>query len=121
MNDIAGWIFFSVLARHMSVGGGGSHGLLVSTGLTLGFVVVTLVVLRPVVDRWLRAMQPSPDEPAPTPRVLSMVMVLALLGASATEALGIHAEPLPDAGELMTRETADPFPGDSRFATPPRR
>ena len=34
-------------------------------------------------------------------------------------ALGILVQPLPDAGEIMTRETADPFPGD-RFAHPPR-
>jgi hypothetical protein len=34
-------------------------------------------------------------------------------------ALGINVRPLPDAGEIMTRETADPFPGD-RFAQPPR-
>jgi len=32
---------------------------------------------------------------------------------------GILVEPLPDAGELMTRETADPFPGDRGFARPP--
>jgi hypothetical protein len=36
-------------------------------------------------------------------------------------ALGIPVAPMPDEGELMTRETADPFPGDSRFATPPGR
>jgi hypothetical protein len=34
-------------------------------------------------------------------------------------ALGIPVQPLPDAGEIMTRETADPFPGD-RFSQPPR-
>lgn len=34
-------------------------------------------------------------------------------------ALGIPVTPLPDAGELMTRETADPFPGDSRFSRAP--
>jgi hypothetical protein len=34
-------------------------------------------------------------------------------------ALGIPVEPLPDAGELMMRETANPFPGD-RFARPVR-
>jgi hypothetical protein len=34
-------------------------------------------------------------------------------------ALGIPVQPLPDAGEIMTRETADPFPGD-RYAQPPR-
>ncbi|HEU0035722.1 MAG TPA: hypothetical protein VFQ53_34155 [Kofleriaceae bacterium] len=35
-------------------------------------------------------------------------------------ALGIHAQPLPDEGEIMTRETADPFPGDHNYARPPR-
>ncbi len=35
-------------------------------------------------------------------------------------ALGIAAQPLPDQGEIMVRETADPFPGDS-FARPPVR
>jgi hypothetical protein len=34
-------------------------------------------------------------------------------------ALGIPVQPLPDAGEIMTRETADPFPGD-HFARSPR-
>jgi hypothetical protein len=34
-------------------------------------------------------------------------------------ALGILVQPLPDPGEIMTRETADPFPGD-RYAQPPR-
>ncbi len=35
------------------------------------------------------------------------------------KALGILVEPLPDADEIMTRETADPFPGDRGFARPP--
>jgi hypothetical protein len=34
-------------------------------------------------------------------------------------ALGIPVAPLPDSGEIMMRETADPFPGD-RFARPVR-
>lgn len=34
-------------------------------------------------------------------------------------ALGIPLRPIPDAGELWLRESADPFPGD-RFAQPPR-
>ncbi len=41
--------------------------------------------------------------------------------AAGLTALGIHPQPLPDAGEIMTRETADPFPGDDRFARPPGR
>jgi hypothetical protein len=35
-------------------------------------------------------------------------------------ALGIPVQPIPDEGEIMMRETADPFPGDNRFAQPPR-
>ena len=35
-------------------------------------------------------------------------------------ALGVPVQPIPDHGELSTRETADPFPGDGRFASPPR-
>ena len=34
-------------------------------------------------------------------------------------ALGIPVTPLPDDGEINTRETADPFPGDSRFSHAP--
>jgi hypothetical protein len=39
--------------------------------------------------------------------------------AAGLMALGIPVEPLPDSGEIMLRETADPFPGD-RFARPVR-
>jgi hypothetical protein len=35
------------------------------------------------------------------------------------KALGILVDPEPDADEIMTRETADPFPGDRGFARPP--
>ncbi len=34
-------------------------------------------------------------------------------------ALGIPVTPLPSEGEINTRETADPFPGDSRFSRAP--
>jgi hypothetical protein len=39
--------------------------------------------------------------------------------AAGLVALGIPAQPLPDEGEIMTRETADPFPGDTRFSHAP--
>ncbi|MFT3695417.1 MAG: hypothetical protein QM831_19945 [Kofleriaceae bacterium] len=39
--------------------------------------------------------------------------------ASGLQALGINVQPMPDEAEIMTRETADPFPGD-RFARPAR-
>jgi hypothetical protein len=34
-------------------------------------------------------------------------------------ALGIPVQPMPDEGEIMLRETADPFPGDNRFSRAP--
>lgn len=40
--------------------------------------------------------------------------------ASGLLALGIRLQPTPDTSDVMTRETADPFPGDGRFAAPPR-
>ena len=39
--------------------------------------------------------------------------------ASGLAALGINVQPMPDQNEIMTRETADPFPGD-HFAHAPR-
>ena len=39
--------------------------------------------------------------------------------AAGLMALGITVQPLPDPGEIMTRETADPFPGD-HFARAPQ-
>jgi hypothetical protein len=39
--------------------------------------------------------------------------------AAGLAALGIHVQPMPDENEIMTRETADPFPGD-HFAHAPR-
>ena len=39
--------------------------------------------------------------------------------AAGLMALGIPVQPSPDEGEIMTRETADPFPGD-HFARPAR-
>jgi mannitol/fructose-specific phosphotransferase system IIA component (Ntr-type) len=58
-------------------------------GLTLAFVALTLLLVRPLVDRMLARIQARQDDSSG--RVLSMVMVLALLGGAMTEALGMHA------------------------------
>ena len=34
-------------------------------------------------------------------------------------ALGIPVQPIPDEGEIMMRETANPFPGDRHFSRAP--
>ena len=87
VNDLVGWTGFSLLSHQFAAqerGRGPAWSLL----LTAAFVVVTLVVVRPVVDRLLARME-APDQEA-SGRVLSVIMVLALLGASVTQALGMH-------------------------------
>jgi hypothetical protein len=39
--------------------------------------------------------------------------------AAGLTALGIPVQPAPDTNEVITRETANPFPGDEHFARPP--
>lgn len=89
-NDFVGWIAFSALARAFSLkDGAGSGHFAVTAGLTVVFVLAAIVVVRPLFDRALAHMA-TPQESA-SGRVLSIVMVLALVGAAATEALGMHA------------------------------
>ncbi|HEX8792515.1 MAG TPA: cation:proton antiporter [Polyangiaceae bacterium] len=89
IDDLIGWLAFSVLLGPMR---GGVLDL-VSVGrtaaLTFGFVAVGLLVLRPIVGRLIRKLQA--DHHSGPRRVLSLIVLLALFGASATQAIGIHA------------------------------
>jgi Kef-type K+ transport system membrane component KefB len=87
INDLVGWVCFSALVSAMTTGSSHVSDVVRSIGLTTGCLVLALVVLRPLADRWLRA-SVGDDSGG---RALAMVMVLALLGAAATELLGIHA------------------------------
>ena len=88
-NDLVGWIGFRVLSQLFATGGGGApSAVLTSLLLTVLFVIAALVVVRRVADRLLAWMHGAED--AVNGRVLSMIMVLALAGASATQALGMH-------------------------------
>ena len=90
LDDLLGWMAFSVLSRAFAAGGGTSlSSAALAMALTLAFVLLTLAVVRPLVDRFLARIQ-GPQE-ASTGRVLSVIMVLAFVGAAATEALGMHA------------------------------
>jgi Kef-type K+ transport system membrane component KefB len=92
MDDLVGWICFSALVREMgSSGAGKGNSILLSIAVTTGFMAAALVVLRPIVDRWLRAIERTTGDRPPTARALSMIVILAMLGATATESLGIHA------------------------------
>jgi Kef-type K+ transport system membrane component KefB len=88
LNDLTGWMAFSILTQRFEHGEGDVGGLVRPLALTAVFVVGTLLVVRPIADRLIARLQSS-DEAA-SGRVLSMIMVLALLGAAATQALGMH-------------------------------
>jgi Kef-type K+ transport system membrane component KefB len=83
LNDIVGWVCFSALVGAMTSGSIHGGAILFAVGVTTGCLGLALVIVRPVADRWLRA---TSGEGA-----LSIVLVLALLAATATELLGLHA------------------------------
>jgi Kef-type K+ transport system membrane component KefB len=88
-NDLVGWICFSALTREMNKDSD-SLGVLLSIAITTGFLVIVVALLRPVANSWLRASgRLLPHESMS--RALSLILVFVLLGAAATEGLGIHA------------------------------
>lgn len=88
VSDLVGWTGFSLLTAQMGATEVGPARIAVSLGLTVGFVVAALLIVRPIADRLLVLMD-APDDAA-NGRVLALLMVAALLGAAATEALGMH-------------------------------
>lgn len=89
VDDLVGWIAFSILLGPMR--GTGLDGMALGRTLVLTavFVTVSLVLGRKVIDRILARIEEQADV-APS-RILSLVIVLAVLGATATQAIGIHA------------------------------
>lgn len=89
LDDLIGWVAFSVLLGPMQ-GGGIELGVLIRTiVLASGFALLCLIPGRRVIDRVLAAIEQN-GELAPG-RVLSLVAVVAMLGAAVTQAIGVHA------------------------------
>lgn len=89
IDDLCGWIAFSVLARAFRGSTeAGLKGVGLSTLFTIGFVGLVLLIVRPLADRIFARFEVQEHSQG---RMLSLVMVLALLGAAATQALGMHA------------------------------
>jgi Kef-type K+ transport system membrane component KefB/mannitol/fructose-specific phosphotransferase system IIA component len=89
IDDLVGWLAFSVLLGPMQ---GGAMDLLSvgrAVGLTIGFVLVALLLGRPLLGRLIVRLQS--DHHAGSRRVLSLIVLLALFGASFTQWIGIHA------------------------------
>jgi Kef-type K+ transport system membrane component KefB/mannitol/fructose-specific phosphotransferase system IIA component (Ntr-type) len=89
VNDLVGWIAFSILLGPMRGGTVELTKLATTIVLAIAFVALCLVVGRRLVDRLLAQLELQ-AEVAPG-RILSIVAVVAMLGAAATQAIGIHA------------------------------
>lgn len=89
VDDLVGWVLFSILLGPMRGGSIDVVTLVRTIALAVAFAITCLVFGRRLVDRVLATIEESADV-APG-RILSLVAVLAMLGAGATQAIGIHA------------------------------
>lgn len=89
INDLVGWVAFSILLGPMRGGRVDLPHLSMTIGFAVLFAAGALLVGRRLADRVLARIEMQPDL-APG-RILSLLMVTAILGASATQAIGIHA------------------------------
>src|SRR5580692_5935312 len=89
VDDLVGWLAFSVLLGPMQGGSIDVLSVLRALALTVGFVSCALVLARPLLGRLIERLQA--DHHAGPRRVLSLIVLLALFGASFTQWIGIHA------------------------------
>ena len=89
INDLVGWLAFTVLLDPMRGGTIKVGSVARTAAMTGAFVALGLVVVRPLVGRLIVRLQA--DHHSGPRRVLSLIVLLALFGASATQAIGIHA------------------------------
>jgi Kef-type K+ transport system membrane component KefB/mannitol/fructose-specific phosphotransferase system IIA component (Ntr-type) len=89
VNDLVGWLAFSVLLGPMRGGSLDFAAVGRTTAYTVGFIAAALLAVRPLLGRLIVKLQA--DHHSGSRRVLSLIILLALFGASATQAIGIHA------------------------------
>ncbi len=89
IDDLTGWLAFSVLLGPMQGGALNLCSVGRSVALTVGFVVAALLVARPLLGRLVARLQA--DHHSGPRRVLSLIVLLALFGASFTQWIGVHA------------------------------
>jgi Kef-type K+ transport system membrane component KefB/mannitol/fructose-specific phosphotransferase system IIA component (Ntr-type) len=87
--DVIGWVGFSVLLAPMRGGAVDLTSIATTIALTVGFVVLCLTIVRRVLDALIGRIET--EQQAAPERVLSIVILAALLGGAATQAIGIHA------------------------------
>ena len=89
IDDLVGWLAFSVLLGPMQGGALNFVAVGRSVALTVGFVAVSLLVARPLLARLVVRLQA--DRHSGPRRVLSLIVLLGLFGASFTQWIGVHA------------------------------
>lgn len=89
IDDLVGWLAFSVLLGPMQGGPMNLLSVARAVALTVGFVAFALLAFRPLLGRLIVKLQS--DHHAGPRRVLSLIVLLALFGASFTQWAGIHA------------------------------
>jgi Kef-type K+ transport system membrane component KefB/mannitol/fructose-specific phosphotransferase system IIA component (Ntr-type) len=88
INDLVGWLAFSVLINPMQGNALNLPRVGMTIALTVGFVTACLALGRPAVNFLLGKLGEQKSAPG---RILSLLILLALFGAAATQAIGIHA------------------------------
>lgn len=89
INDLIGWVAFSIMLGPMRGGAVDLLHLATTIGLAVLFAAGALLLGRRLTDRLLARVEQHADL-APG-RILSLLIVASILGASATQAIGIHA------------------------------
>jgi Kef-type K+ transport system membrane component KefB/mannitol/fructose-specific phosphotransferase system IIA component (Ntr-type) len=115
-NDLAGWLIFAVILGQLGSEGSGGFSISTTITLTLGFAAFMLTAGRWLFHRMLPWVQAHTSFPG---GVLALALSAALLAASFTEWIGIHAifgsflvgVALGDSSHLraQTRSTIDQF------------
>ena len=88
VDDLIGWVMLSVLLTLVTTQIVSVTSVALAIGLTIGFALMMLTLGRWLVNRllpWVGSRLTRPES------VIGLVLVTALIGSAATEAIGIHA------------------------------
>lgn len=86
VNDLFGWIFFSIIIGMIS--SGESSGYLKQIGGIFLFLGVLFILGKPVFDRLIPRIQNNYSHPG---SILSFIFIVGITAAAITEAAGVHA------------------------------
>jgi Kef-type K+ transport system membrane component KefB/mannitol/fructose-specific phosphotransferase system IIA component (Ntr-type) len=89
IDDLVGWLAFSVLLGPMQGGVLDVRSVARTAAITVTFVLLMMLALRPMLGRLVSNLQS--DHHSGQRRVLSLIVLAALFGASFTQWIGIHA------------------------------